>query len=365
MLRLNCRRCRSRLSGRWPPGPASTAKPQGCTQLTGGNPLLRQRGACVAGARRVLPLSARDATSLAHRTAQRRGPGRYSKTAALMRGADRREPARGPAICAGRISARPDCWSRRGRPCASRHRDRPRLVITQEIPAHRQALIHAKILSALQANGSRDDARMAFHAEGAGNEEAVVLHASLAARRAVDLGSHREAAAQYERALRWAAHTAPSAQAELYTGLAEEATLSDQSQTAAEADEQALRLWRMLEDRRHEGESLQRYSLTLKHLCRGDEAVAAAIEAISTLEPLGGTRELARAYATLASLRMTRNENDQAIGSCPGGRRLWPCSCLTHHRRRGPMHQSIEHRWLRRVRDSGPELGRTDPPPST
>ncbi len=29
--------------------------------------------------------------------------------------------------------------------------------------------------------------------------------------------------------------------------------------------------------------------------------------------PLGETRELARAYATLAALRMTRNENDEAI----------------------------------------------------
>ena len=113
--------------------------------------------------------------------------------------------------------------------------------------------------------------------------------------------------------MRWAAHTAPSALAELYTGLAEEATLSDRSQTAADADEQALRLWRLLEDRRHEGESLQHYSLTLKHLCRGDEAVAAAVEAIDTLEPLGETSELARAYATLAALKMTRNENDEAI----------------------------------------------------
>src|SRR5580698_4619623 len=163
------------------------------------------------------------------------------------------------------------------------------------------------------AGGSHDDARMAFHAEGAGDEEAVVRHASLAARRAVDLGSHREAAAQYERALRWAAQAAPSARAELYTGLAEEAALSDRSQAAADADEQAMRLWRQLEDRRREGESLQHYSLTLKYLCRGDEAVAAAVEAISTLEPLGETPELARAYATLAAIRMTRNENDEAI----------------------------------------------------
>ena len=126
--------------------------------------------------------------------------------------------------------------------------DIARLAIAQEIPAHRQAVIHAEILKALLVNGSGDDARMAFHAEGAGDDEAVVRHASLAARRAVDLGSHREAAAQYERALRWAAHAAPSELAELYTGLAEEATLSDQSQTAAHADEQALRLWRVLEE---------------------------------------------------------------------------------------------------------------------
>src|ERR1700683_2626424 len=188
-----------------------------------------------------------------------------------------------------------------------------RLAIAQEIPAHRQAVIHAEILSALLVNGSRDDARIAFHAEGAGDEEAVVRHASLAARRAVDLGSHREAAAQYERALRWAAHAAPSALAELYTGLAAEATLSDRSQTAADADEQALRLWRQLEDRRREGESLQHYSLTLKYLCRGEEAVGAAGQALSTLQPLGETAGLARAYATLAAIKMTRNENDEAI----------------------------------------------------
>ena len=211
-----------------------------------------------------------------------------------------------------------------------------RLAITQEIPAHRQALIHAKILSALLASGSRDDARMAFHAEGAGDEEAVVRHASLAARRAVDLGSHREAAAQYERALRWAAHTAPSAQAELYTGLAEEATLSDQSQTAAEADEQALRLWRLLEDRRHEGESLQRYSLTLKHLCRGDEAVAAAIEAISTLEPLGGTARTGPGVRDAGRPQDDAQRERARRSSWPGERRLWPVR-LTHLRSR-PMH---------------------------
>ncbi len=277
-------------------------------QLTGGNPFYVTE--VLAAGTDAVPLSARDATlSRAGRLSDTAR--QVLETAALM----------GVRIDVGLLADRQSALDElsasgllvaEGTGLRFRH-EIARLVIAQEIPSHRQALIHATILSALQARGSRDDARMAFHAEGAGDEEAVVRHASLAARRAVDLGSHREAAAQYERALRWAAHIEPSVQAGLYTGLAEEATLSGQSQTAADADEQALRLWRMLEDRRHEGESLQRYSLTLKHLCRGDEAVGTAMEAVSTLEPLGGTRELARAYAALASLRMTRNENDQAI----------------------------------------------------
>jgi DNA-binding CsgD family transcriptional regulator/tetratricopeptide (TPR) repeat protein len=277
-------------------------------RLTGGNPFYVTE-MLEAGTHGV-PLSARDATL--SRTGRLSDAARQVlETAALM----------GVRIDAGLLADRQSALDElsasgllvdEGIGLRFRH-EIARLAIAQEIPAHRQAVIHAKILSVLLANGSRDDARMAFHAEGAGDEEAVVRHASLAARRAVDLGSHREAAAQYERALRWAAHTASSAQAELYTGLAEEATLSDRSQTAADADEQALRLWRLLEDRRREGESLQHYSLTLKHLCRGDEAVGAATEAVDTLEPLGETRELAKAYATLATLRMTRDENDEAI----------------------------------------------------
>src|ERR1700733_5167111 len=277
-------------------------------RLTGGNPFYVTE-MLEAGTHGV-PLSARDATL--SRTGRLSDTARQVlETAALM----------GVRIDAGLLADRQSELDElsasgllvdEGIGLRFRH-EIARLAIAQEIPAHRQALIHARILNALRAGGSRDDARMAFHAEGAGDEEAVVRHASLAARRAVDLGSHREAAAQYERALRWAAHSAPSAQAELYTGLAEEATLSDRSQAAADADEQAMRLWRQLEDRRREGESLQHYSLTLKYLCRGDEAVAAAVEAISTLEPLGETPELARAYATLAAIKMVSSENDEAI----------------------------------------------------
>ncbi len=48
-----------------------------------------------------------------------------------------------------------------------------------------------------------EDARMAFHAEAAGDGEATLHHAYRAARQAAELASHREAAAQYQRALRF------------------------------------------------------------------------------------------------------------------------------------------------------------------
>ena len=161
--------------GPWPPGAIST--PASCTTRRR-KPVLRHRKDPKAVTDGV-PLSARATQSVAHRTAQRCGPAGTG---------DGR--AHGPAGRRGLLADRPTALDEL---CASgllvdeafglrfRH-EIGRLAIAQEIPAHRQAVIHAEILSALHVNGSRDDARMAFHAEGAGDEEAVVRHASLAAK---------------------------------------------------------------------------------------------------------------------------------------------------------------------------------------
>jgi tetratricopeptide (TPR) repeat protein len=71
------------------------------------------------------------------------------------------------------------------------------------VTAHRRSAFHARILASLRALGCDDDARMAFYAEAAGDGPAALRHASAAARRAAALASHREAAAQFERALRF------------------------------------------------------------------------------------------------------------------------------------------------------------------
>jgi len=188
-----------------------------------------------------------------------------------------------------------------------------RLAVAQQVPAHRRRSLHTDVLAALRATGSADDARLAYHSEGAVDLAGTLRHAWRAARRAADLGSHREAGAQYERALRFAAEADAATTATLYVELAREACLGDRWQAAADADERALTLWRTLGDRLREGDTLRHHSLALKNLCRGDEAVEAAERAVQTLEPLGLTSELAAAYGTLATVLMMRDDRSAAI----------------------------------------------------
>ena len=188
-----------------------------------------------------------------------------------------------------------------------------RLAAEQAIRTHRRGAIHARILAALRTLGCEDDARLAFHAEGAGDGEAVLRYATSAARRAAALASHREAAAQFERALRFAAGTDPATAAALYDGLAYETSLIDRWQDAAEARERALELWRQAGDALREGDTMRRLSLTMWRLCRGADALAAAESALATLEPLGPSPELAWAIANLATQRMREGEFGVAI----------------------------------------------------
>ena len=188
-----------------------------------------------------------------------------------------------------------------------------RLAVEQAVAPHRRAGMHARILAALGSLGCGDDARMAFHAEAAGDRPAVLHHAPRAARQAAELGSHREAAAQFERALRFAADADPAVAAGLYDGLGFELMLVGRFQGAVDAGEQALGLWRQAGDRVREGGTLRNLSYALQPLGRGPDSVAAAEAAVTVLEPLGPTVELARAYASLARRRMLNAEHQAAI----------------------------------------------------
>ena len=188
-----------------------------------------------------------------------------------------------------------------------------RLAVQDTVAGHRRRLIHARILGALCDLGHDDDARLAFHAEAAGDRPAVLRYAPAAAHRAVELGSHREAAAQFERALRFAEGLDSAQAARLYDDLAGELAVLDRWQDAADARERALTRWRAAGDRLREGDSMRNLARALGNLCRGAEAVIMAETAVATLRPLGPSTELAWAYAHLAGRRMVSGDNQAAI----------------------------------------------------
>jgi DNA-binding CsgD family transcriptional regulator/tetratricopeptide (TPR) repeat protein len=187
-----------------------------------------------------------------------------------------------------------------------------RLALAEAVAPHRRCSINGRILDVLRRQGCDDDARMAFHAERAGDGPAVLHHAARAGRRAAELASHREAAAQYERALRFAAVAEPAAVAELNEALAREASLLDRWQDVADAYERALALWNEIGDPLRAGDTMSWRARAMWFLCRGGEAVAGGEAAVAALEPLGPTPELAWAYANLTQQRMLDSEHDAA-----------------------------------------------------
>jgi tetratricopeptide (TPR) repeat protein len=262
----------------------------------------------------VVPPSARDAV-LARAAWLGRGPREVLEVAALigvrvelelLRSVTGCPPRAVDEILACGLLAEDGGWLR------FRH-EIARIAVEQAIPAYRRAEIHARILAALGSLGCADDARLAFHAEAAGDQPAVLDHAPRAARQAAELASHREAAAQFERALRFAAGADLEAMAGLYGELGSELRLVGRFQGAVDAGEQALAPWRQAGNRLREGDTLGRLSYALERLGRGPAAVAAAEAAVTVLEPLRPTAELARAYAHLAFARMVNSGYQAAI----------------------------------------------------
>ena len=281
-------------------------------RLTGGNPffvteVLREHDG-------ELPTSARDA--VLSRIARLGNEARQVLDAAALIGA-RVEPSLLAAVTGLRAAAVDEVVASGlvtddGDRLRFRH-EIARLTVEQAVPAHRRAPLHERIVVALLAESCKDDSRLAFHAEAAGDTELVMKHAPAAARRAAELAAHREAVAQYQRALRFADGDDARTRAGLYEGLAREASLVDRWQDSANASEAALALWRELGDLSREGSTLGLLSRAVWRLCRGREASTIAEEAVSVLEPLGPTVELAWAYANLAGTRMDQSRNAEAL----------------------------------------------------
>jgi tetratricopeptide (TPR) repeat protein len=191
-----------------------------------------------------------------------------------------------------------------------------RLAIEESVPPDRRLGLHRRALAALAdpPGGAPDLARLAHHAEVAGDVDAVLRFAPAAAARAASLGAYREAAAQYARALRFGDRLPGAERAELLERRSYACYLTDQNDAAVAAVEDALECRRQLGQRLKEGDALRWLSQVLWCPGRAMEAERAAREAVTLLEALAPGRELAMAYANLAQTCSAAARVEEAVG---------------------------------------------------
>ena len=190
-----------------------------------------------------------------------------------------------------------------------------RLAVEESAPPHRAVGLHRRALAALAdpPGGAPDLARLAHHAEAAGDVDAVLRFAPAAAARAASLGAYREAAAQYARALRFGDRLPAAERAELLERRSYACYLTDQNDAAVEAVQGALECRRRLGQRLEEGDLLHRLSSILWCPGRTGESERAAREAVALLEVLPPGRELAMAYAHLAQTYSAAGQREEAV----------------------------------------------------
>jgi DNA-binding CsgD family transcriptional regulator/tetratricopeptide (TPR) repeat protein len=189
-----------------------------------------------------------------------------------------------------------------------------RLAVEESIPPQRRLALHDAALAALESprNGVRDPARLAHHAQAAGNAESVLKFAPLAASEASRLGAHREAAIHYGEALRFAERVPADARAALFNSRAVELFMTVQFEEAVAAQEQALRCYQELEDRSSQGAALSFLAQLRWQVGSLPEALTTIEDALDLLDGSSGS-ELLAPYAMMAVLLLAAEDPASAM----------------------------------------------------
>lgn len=293
---------------------ASPLDPALLYQHTGGNPFFVAE--LLAGDTSETPATVRDA--ILARVARLSDPARAALDAAAVIGV-RGESWLAAAVLGPTATALDECGSTgllraETTGFAFRH-ELTREAILAALAPQRLLALHCQVLAALRPAAADADmlARLAHHAEMAGDREAVLAYAPAAALRAAELKAHREAAAQYARALRWTIEGSSGERASLLDGLAYQCSLTDRYTEAVDAWNEALAIYRQVEDTRKEGQILSRLARPLWYLGRSPEAEGAATAALGVLGRLPPGPELGWAHSELSRLRMLAGQNEAAI----------------------------------------------------
>ena len=233
--------------------------------------------------------------------------GRDTAHAAAVCG-PRPSPALVQNVCPAAAAGLPECLGAGvlvadGDVVGFRHELARRATLDQ-IPHYERRLLHKRAMAALAEPPVDPDmlAALLFHADQAGDRDAVLCHGPGAAERAASLGAHREAAELYALALGHADAVAPELKAGWLEQQAFESYLCGNLPAAETSWRPAIALRRQLGDRLHEGDDLRWLSHVLYPLGRTAEAVEAGQASVRLLEVLGPSQQLAWSLVNLAQL---------------------------------------------------------------
>ncbi len=264
-------------------------------ERTSGNPFFASEVLASGGT--VLPATVRDAV-LGRAAALDRDAMQILEAIALT--PPRAEPWLLEAVAGTQIDRLDDCISSGlvkvdGRGVSFRH-ELARIAVDDATPPTRRRSLHRQILAALAGRppSELDHARLAHHAEGAADADAVQEFAPVAADRAAATGAYREAAAQYARALRFGGDLGPGERAELLERRSRVCYLADDQVEAIEVISEAIACRRVAEEPLREASDLAELSTYLS--CRGrySEARAAVAEALGLVRGAPDSSELAQ-----------------------------------------------------------------------
>jgi len=195
-----------------------------------------------------------------------------------------------------------------------------RRAVEEHLPQAQRRALHACILEELLAHSSGGSApaditmaRIVHHADQAQDGAAVLTFAPLAAEQAAALGAHRQAAAHYATASRYAGSLPVTSRADLLEHLSYECYLTGQVDDAIVAREAALALRQDAGDRLKEGDNLRWLSRLSWFNGRRQQTEAYAAQAVAILSDLPPGRELAMAYSNQAQLHMLADDVEQAL----------------------------------------------------
>ena len=187
-----------------------------------------------------------------------------------------------------------------------------RLAVYGTIPAERARALHRIILQNLAQYGA-DPARLVHHATLAHDATAVLEYAPPAATEAARLGAHREAAAHLSAALRFASSLPTEQRAALLEQHAQESNLANQTRAAIASATAALGAWRQIGQ--IEAQSRVLSLLSQEYRTVGDKTAAdeSAAAAITLLEALPRSANLAMAYNSRSLLAVNRGWDREAL----------------------------------------------------